>query len=153
MRNPVTPMDAHLDRVQNSNPLFQPGDLVKFIGFDGPVQGKLVRIIPGSDNTWEMQPVDGSTKRHVGEHDLVKIPEAVDKKSKPNKTESKEKSKEKSKSKETRSFKKGDKVSMDGQEGTVQYAEGIEEDGYPVYHVKWKDGSRSSEASKHYKKI
>jgi hypothetical protein len=61
------------EEVQNSNPLFQPGDLVKFIGFDGPVQGKLVRIIPGSDNTWEMQPVDGSTKLHVGEHDLVKI--------------------------------------------------------------------------------
>lgn len=127
MHNPFTPLERERIRVQNAE-----GESWITVGHTHiPVE-------------------KGESKKEAIKE---KIPEAVDKSKKTDKPKEKGKSDSKSKSKESRTFKKGDKVSMDGQEGTIQFAEGIEEDGYPVYHVKWKDGSRSSEASKHYKKV
>ena len=67
------PIEQELERIQNekknvSQDVWKPGDRVVF----GDMPGTLVRIIPGSDETWEMRPDDGTTKLFVGYDDIEK---------------------------------------------------------------------------------
>ena len=113
------PIEQELERIQNekknvSQGVWKPGDRVVF----GDMPGTLVRIIPGSDETWEMRPDDGTTKLFVGYDDIEKYTKKNDPKNSDSTTVPIETKKENA------GFKKGDQVKLpefDGESGDPTY--------------------------------